>query len=120
MDTFGEAKLRSGTGVLDVAGGGAGGGGLAFQLLNYCNVPATVLDPRAPDHKKAIDRLVHAGPHRSSPFHARYDTDVTPKGQPARLPRFVMRTDGYNRLDSWDPLQGADLRARPYHIYERM
>ena len=91
MDTFGEAKLRSGTGVLDVAGGGAGGGGLAFQLLNYCNVPATVLDPRAPDHKKAIDRLVHAGPHRSSPFHARYDTNVTPKGQPARLPRFVMR-----------------------------
>ena len=36
------------------------------------------------------------------------------------VPRFVMRTDGYNRLDSWDPLQGADLRARPYHIYERM
>ena len=46
IDKFGHARLNSGSGVLDVAGGGAGGGGLAFSLLNYSGIRATIIDPR--------------------------------------------------------------------------
>ena len=88
VDTFGDEKLRGGSGVLDVAGGGAGGGGLAFQLMNYCNIPATVVDPRAPDYKKTIDRLTYSGP-AASPCPPVRTRDA--KGAPPRLPRFVLR-----------------------------
>jgi len=56
LDSFGASLLRRGSGVLDVAGGGSGGG-LAFQLLNYSGVPATVVDPRPPLSRKAVDSL---------------------------------------------------------------
>lgn len=42
-DTFGDERMRQGSGVVDVAGGK---GELAFQLLNLCDIPATVVEPR--------------------------------------------------------------------------
>ena len=33
----------------------------------------------------------YAGAHRSNPMNARYDTDVTPRGAPPRLPPYVRR-----------------------------
>ena len=39
----GEARLRGGTGAVDVAGGS---GQLAFELLNVNGVPTTIVDPR--------------------------------------------------------------------------
>lgn len=77
--------------VLDVAGGGAGGGGLAFSLLNYSNVAACVVDPRPPVSKKAVALLTFAGPSSASPLHAQYDTDMTPRGAPPRYPQFIRR-----------------------------
>lgn len=41
--TFGTDSLRSGSGVLDVAGGH---GSLAFELVNVDEVPCTIVDPR--------------------------------------------------------------------------
>lgn len=43
LDTFGEDYLRSGSGVLDVAGGK---GEFSFELCNLNSVPSTVVDPR--------------------------------------------------------------------------
>jgi len=43
VDTFGDQRMRQGSGVVDVAGGK---GELAFQLLNLCGIPATVVEPR--------------------------------------------------------------------------
>ena len=91
IDTFGIENLASGSGVLDVAGGGAGGGGLAFQLLNYNGIPSTIIDPRPPINRKAIDMLAYTGAHRANPMNAKYDTDVTTKGDPARSPPFILR-----------------------------
>ena len=42
-DTFSVELLRSGSGVLDVAGGH---GSLAFELVNLDDVPCTIVDPR--------------------------------------------------------------------------
>jgi len=42
IDNFGEEFLRSGAGVIDVAGGK---GQLSYELLNLNNIPATVIDP---------------------------------------------------------------------------
>lgn len=43
LGTFGLEKLRSGSGILDVAGGK---GELAFELVNVSDVSVTVIDPR--------------------------------------------------------------------------
>lgn len=46
QEAFGVERLRSGSGVLDVAGGK---GELAFRLLNYADVRTTIVDPRPID-----------------------------------------------------------------------
>ena len=43
LKTFGAEALRSGRGVIDVAGGH---GSLSFELLNVDGVPCTIVDPR--------------------------------------------------------------------------
>ena len=43
VDTYGLERLRSGTGVLDVAGGA---GGVAFELAFRRGIPCVVVDPR--------------------------------------------------------------------------
>jgi len=48
IDHFGEDFLRSGAGVIDVAGGK---GQLSYELLNLNNIPATVIDPVKLDGK---------------------------------------------------------------------
>ncbi|KAJ1478640.1 hypothetical protein T484DRAFT_1904169 [Baffinella frigidus] len=52
-ETFGLEMLRSGEGVLDVAGGK---GELAFELVNLSKVPATVVDPRPLRLGKYVER----------------------------------------------------------------
>lgn len=44
LDVFGDSYLRSGSGVLDVAGGK---GEVAFELENLNGIPTCVVDPRA-------------------------------------------------------------------------
>lgn len=43
LDTFGQASLACGSGVLDVGGGK---GELSFELLNLNSIRATIIDPR--------------------------------------------------------------------------
>ena len=43
LDTFGQASLACGSGVLDVGGGK---GELAFELVNLNSIRATIIDPR--------------------------------------------------------------------------
>jgi len=143
IDTFGFEKLKQGSGVLDVAGGGAGGGGLAFSLLNYSGIPATVVDPRPPQSRKAIDTLTFAGGvssglkglsggagvplktrvrSRVNPLTAKYDTDVTPRGTPPRLPPFVPRLvehafEAADTLDKQSPSDTAGESVRTSKIY---
>jgi len=74
-----------------VAGGGAGGGGLAFSLLNYNAIPACVVDPRPPVSRKAVALLTYAGASQASPLRSHYDTDVTPRDAAPRYPRFIRR-----------------------------
>jgi hypothetical protein len=102
IDTFGFEYLKRGSGVLDVAGGGAGGG-LAFQLLNYSAIPATVVDPRPPDSKRPLDSFRFAGPHRVSPFNSQYNVDLPPLTSP-RLPPFIksMIEEAVNVCDESD------------------
>ena len=45
VETFGEERLRSGAGVVDVAGGR---GELSFELCQVRGIPCTVVDPRLP------------------------------------------------------------------------
>lgn len=56
MDTFGLEKLRSGGGVLDVAGGA---GSLSFELLNLNDVPCVIVDPRRPCFRRASQVVTH-------------------------------------------------------------
>ena len=74
-----------------MAGGGAGGGGLAFSLLNYNAIPACVVDPRPPVSRKAVALLTYAGASQASPLRSHYDTDVTPRDSAPRYPRFIRR-----------------------------
>ena len=62
LRTFGEEFLRSGSGVLDVAGGK---GELAFELLNLHRVPSTVVDPRRLDLARFSSKLVAGFYHRT-------------------------------------------------------
>ena len=43
LDTFGQASLACGSGVLDIGGGK---GELSFELLNLNSIRATIVDPR--------------------------------------------------------------------------
>jgi hypothetical protein len=58
VQTFGTTTLRRGAGVLDVAGGGAGG--LSFYLCTLHGVPCTVVDPRPPHLSKRQRSLLAA------------------------------------------------------------
>jgi len=51
LDEIGLDIMKSGCGVLDVAGGG---GDLAFELLNINDVPSTCVDPRPPRLDKCM------------------------------------------------------------------
>lgn len=70
MGIFGADALRAGRGVLDVAGGGAGG--LAFALHVLHGVPVTVVDPRPvcvtqAQRKRAADKQLDMAsfPHQA-------------------------------------------------------
>lgn len=76
IDTYGIETLRSGTGVIDVAGGS---GELSFELSHIRGIPCTTVDPRLPRWtkqqrrqiavRKEWIRMLEAAPSRS-PLHA--------------------------------------------------
>ena len=80
LSTFGREKMCSGAGVLDVAGGQSG---LAWELINYDRVPATVVDPRPSvrarrferryAHRRRDDERAEAEPPRHWPVYWRDD-----------------------------------------------
>lgn len=59
---FGEHYMRSGSGVLDVAGGK---GELAFELMNLNGVPCTVVDPRPLQLRRYQRKLQFGYYHRN-------------------------------------------------------
>jgi len=61
--TFGVARIREGSGVLDVAGGK---GELALQLVHMSKVPATVVEPRRLQLATFHKRLARGFYHRLS------------------------------------------------------
>jgi hypothetical protein len=75
VDTYGDA-LKSGTGVVDVAGGR---GALSFELLNVAGVQSTVVDPRT---TLALGRLVQQWERNA--YHAVRGADRPPT--PVALP----------------------------------
>jgi hypothetical protein len=68
LDTFGSDYLRSGSGVLDVAGGK---GDLAFQLWNLNNILATLVEPRPMDMYSGL-RMLRFGFYHRNPHFAKY------------------------------------------------
>ena len=54
LETYGEATLAAGSGVVDIAGGQ---GALGFELLNLHDVPVTVVDPRHEPGERARARF---------------------------------------------------------------
>jgi len=67
VQQFGAERLRMGNGVVDVAGGGAGG--LAFYLSVVHDIPVTVVDPRPPHLTKRQSPVQLARPSASLPRH---------------------------------------------------
>jgi hypothetical protein len=59
---FGEEYLRSGSGVLDIAGGK---GEMAFELTNLNGIPCTVVDPRPMDLYRYKRKLLFGYYHRN-------------------------------------------------------
>jgi len=76
LDTYGEALLSSGRGVLDVAGGGACT--FAWEAVNLHRLPVTVVDPRAPE----------VLPKRFARLWARHTARRGEAGPELQLPRF--------------------------------
>merc|ERR1719219_351355 len=54
LRTFGEDLMKTGSGVLDIAGGK---GQLSYELLNLNDVPTTLMDPCEPDSRHFKDRI---------------------------------------------------------------
>ena len=63
VDTFGEARLRGGTGVLDIAGGR---GDVSFELANVCDppFPCLLVEPRPRKLSKPPRRALAAASTR--------------------------------------------------------
>ena len=85
IDTFGFDLLRSGSGVLDVAGGK---GELSFELLNLSEVPATVCDPRPLQFKMYVRRL-RLGVYNRNRINARYTSASISASSPWVAPRHL-------------------------------
>eukprot|EP01041_Mallomonas_annulata_P002520 gene2520-4899_t len=81
--TFGESYLRSGSGVLDVAGGK---GEFSFELLNLNHIPSTVIDPRPLELNRYIRRLRFGYYHRNGILGV---FNTVPFGEPLRIPRHI-------------------------------
>ena len=101
LDTYGQAFLASGSGVLDVAGGQ---GTLAWELLNYHGVPVTVVDPRRSTRARKFERRFEYQQRKRMGEPA---TAASASSQPRPLvPR---HWPTYWRDELWTPLQlGAD------------
>ena len=82
INTFGEEYLRSGSGILDIAGGK---GEVSFELVNLNNISCTVIDPRPLDLERFKRKLVCGFYHKNSMLntyntipYSIYCTPITP------------------------------------------
>jgi hypothetical protein len=104
LDTFGIDRLRSGGGVLDVAGGA---GSLSFELVNLNEVPCVIVDPRHPCFRRARQVVTHrrrqwaATADRSMLL--RYDHQQTEIGEPLRAPLWLQAWFGPWLYDDGSP-----------------
>jgi hypothetical protein len=104
LDTFGIDRLRSGGGVLDVAGGA---GSLSFELVNLNEVPCVIVDPRHPCFRRARQVVTHrrrqwaATADRSMLL--RYDHQQTEIGEPLRAPLWLQAWFGPRLYDDGSP-----------------
>lgn len=74
QQTFGTEYIRSGCGVLDVAGGR---GDISFILSNVHQLTSTLVDPRAPNHRKIgkrIERYFKLGLNHLVLQHSQHDS----------------------------------------------
>ena len=109
IDTFGEARLRAGAGVLDVAGGK---GELAFELSNLSGIPATVCDPR-PLQLSGFVRRLRLGVYHRNALNLRYNTAFRDKvcPHPRKTPNCVgCSLNGNTRVH---PMATHDRRVLP-------
>jgi len=93
---FGAERLRRGSGVLDVAGGGASS--LGFELQNLSSIPCTVVDPRPMKLDKCFRQMqvmmicwcfagARAGARADARAGARARADALPSATSARAVR---------------------------------
>ena len=67
LDTYGEQKLKSGSGVVEVAAGIHGG--VSFELVNLNGIPCTAIEPRGPLRLTKRRRMLKNGIyHRTIPL----------------------------------------------------
>jgi len=84
---LGEDFLRSGSGIIDVAGGK---GELAFEFANLNAIPSTVIDPRAMDLYRFKRKLRFGYYHKNDVLGA-YNSSAQPESECSILP-FHIRT----------------------------
>ena len=67
LDTYGEQRLKSGSGVVEVAAGIHGG--VSFELVNLNGIPCTAIEPRGPFRLTKRRRMLQNGIyHRTLPL----------------------------------------------------
>ena len=67
LDVYGEQRLKSGSGVLEVAAGIHGG--VSFELVNLNDIPCTAIEPRGPLRLTKRRRMLQNGIyHRTIPL----------------------------------------------------
>ena len=67
LDTYGEQRLKSGSGVVEVAAGIHGG--VSFELVNLNGIPCTAIEPRGPLRLTKRRRMLQNGIyHRTIPL----------------------------------------------------
>mmetsp|Transcript_34673 Transcript_34673/g.54156 ORF Transcript_34673/g.54156 Transcript_34673/m.54156 type:complete len:352 (-) Transcript_34673:1286-2341(-) len=91
-DTFGLERLRSGSGILDVAGGN---GALSFELINLSDIRSTVIDPRPLRLDRTIRRLRMGLYHRNAVFN-KYNRGVK-QNDPFKVPPHIKLM-----FETWD------------------
>ena len=105
VDTYGMEVLRSGSGVVDIAGGQ---GMLSWELVNKLGIPVTVVDPRpcSEPPKRFERRWTHLQKHAGVANEASQASEAI--GAPIQSPDF-WRT--YWRDELWRPLVNAGLAS---------
>jgi len=97
LETFGEDTLRSGEGVLDIAGGN---GELGFQLVNLNGIRTTVIDPRPLRVDRFVRKFQWGVYHDTAPLQ-RFNSEPAPSSSSSA------RAPGHLRAFLEEPLVDA-------------